>query len=139
MADQELEFHTGSATELPYPDSSFDLVAQFACLSSIFDRNVRLAVAREMARVARDGRIRSFDIGPPVIRRRQTHERTLTVPLERAELERLFGPPALLRTATMNFRLAQRLGRIASAMARTPLLRRHLLCIWKGASATADS
>ena len=134
-----LQFSTGSATELPHPDSSFDLVTQFTCLSSILDADVRLAVAREMSRVARGGWILSFDIRPAAIRRRAVTGRTPTVSLDPAELERLFGPPALLRTATMNFDLAQRRGRLASTIARTPFLRRHLLGVWKVSSAAPGS
>ena len=56
-------WHLGSATELPFPDGSFDLVTQFTCLSSIVDNATRAAAAREMLRVAgRDGRVLSFDM-----------------------------------------------------------------------------
>lgn len=62
-----LEFHVGSATELPFDDGTFDLVTQFVCLSSILDPGVRAHVIREMFRVARPGGlVMSFDMGPPM-------------------------------------------------------------------------
>jgi len=127
-----LQFRTGSATELPYADGEFDVVTQFTCLSSILDDGVRLAVAEEMRRVARDGWILSFDMRSRKIRRPPAGA-TPTVPLDRHELERLFGTPALLRPDAVNFELAQRLGRLpllASALAAAPFLRRHLLGVW---------
>ena len=57
-----LQLQVGSATELPYADGEFDLVTQFTCLSSILDDDVRLAVAREMRRVAAGGWVLSFDM-----------------------------------------------------------------------------
>jgi ubiquinone/menaquinone biosynthesis C-methylase UbiE len=48
-----VRFHMGSATELPFEEGEFDLVAQFTCLSSILDPHVRLVAAREMKRAAR--------------------------------------------------------------------------------------
>src|SRR5206468_9192429 len=57
-----LDLVVGSATELPYADAEFDLVTQFTCLSSILDDEVRLAVAREMLRIAAGGWVLSFDM-----------------------------------------------------------------------------
>ncbi len=57
-----LQLQVGSATELPFADGEFDLVTQFTCLSSILDDEVRLAVAREMRRVAAGGWVLSFDM-----------------------------------------------------------------------------
>jgi ubiquinone/menaquinone biosynthesis C-methylase UbiE len=45
----------GDAAELPWEDSSFDLVLQSMMFTSILDASVRAAAAREMARVLRPG------------------------------------------------------------------------------------
>ena len=41
----------GSATEMPFPAGSFDLVAQSTLFTSILDRDVKRMIAAEMARV----------------------------------------------------------------------------------------
>ncbi|MBP2683062.1 MAG: uncharacterized protein H6Q79_1101, partial [Deltaproteobacteria bacterium] len=51
--------------ELPFADGSFDLVAQFLCLSSILDDSMRRCVGREMWRVLRPGGLLlSYDLRP---------------------------------------------------------------------------
>jgi SAM-dependent methyltransferase len=124
-----LKLEVGSATELPYAEGEFDLVTQFTCLSSIVDGDVRLTVAREMRRVAR-GWILSYDLrglslGP--LRRRRGE--TAVVPLDDAELRRLFGEPTLLRSTGLPLELAGH--RILAAL---PPLRSHLLGIWRQGS-----
>ena len=129
----ELELQPWSATSLPYDDGTFALVTQFTCLSSILDDDVRLATAHEMRRVARGGCVLSFDIRPPRIRRAPPPGATPTAPLDELELTRLFGPPALLRSAALDFPLAERTGRhplLASVVAAVPFLRRHLIGVW---------
>jgi SAM-dependent methyltransferase len=132
-----LELRAGSATELPYGDAEFDLVTQFTCLSSILDDDVRLAVAREMRRVAR-GWVLSFDmrgmIVPSLPRRSPSHDSTPTIGIDEDELRRLFGEPTLLRRAALSFEIAQRTGRfplIATALAGFSPLRSHLLAVWR--------
>ncbi len=130
-----LHLQVGSATELPYRDGEFDLVTQFTCLSSILDADVRLAVAREMRRVAGGGWVLSFDMRG--LRRPGSGQRpadTATVPIDEAELRRLFGEPALLRKTALAFELAQLAGRhttIATALSAVPPLRSHLLGLWR--------
>jgi hypothetical protein len=130
-----LHLQVGSATELPYRDGEFDLVTQFTCLSSILDADVRLAVAREMRRVAGGGWVLSFDMRG--LRRPGSGQRpadTATVPIDEAELQRLFGEPALLRKTALAFELAQLAGRhtaIATALSTVPPLRSHLLGLWR--------
>ena len=129
-----LKLRVGSATELPYGDGEFDLVTQFTCLSSILDDHVRLAVAREMRRVAR-GWILSFDmrgLRRPSLRRHS--DSTPTVGLNKHELRRLFGVPALQRTVALPFALAQltwRVPLVTSVLALLPPLQSHLLALWK--------
>jgi SAM-dependent methyltransferase len=131
-----LHLQVGSATELPYADGEFGLVTQFTCLSSILDDDVRLAVAREMRRVAVGGWVLSFDmrgLRRPGSRGKPAAD-TRTVPIDEAELRRLFGDPALLRKAALAFELAQLTGRhtvISTALAALPPLRSHLLGLWR--------
>src|SRR5258708_29596414 len=52
----------GSASRLPFPDASFDLVLQFTLFTSILSEEVKRAIAAEMARVlAPGGRILWYD------------------------------------------------------------------------------
>src|SRR5205814_3800149 len=93
-----LELRVGTATELPYADAEFDLVTQFTCLSSILDDEVRLAVAREMLRIAAGGWVLSFDMRGLWLRRLSRHgpkacASTQTVALDRPELIRPFVEP----------------------------------------------
>ena len=50
-----LDVRCGSATELPWPDGSFDLVCQHTVFTSILDAVMKQQVANEMCRVLRDG------------------------------------------------------------------------------------
>lgn len=64
-ANVDVEFESGSASAVPYPDGSFDVV-----VSSLFfhhlDRGSKLAVVRETVRVLRrGGRLVVADWGPP--------------------------------------------------------------------------
>ena len=134
-----LDLRVGSATELPYADGAFDVVTQFTCLSSILDDEVRLAVAREMRRVATEGWVLSFDMrGLWVSRlargRRSACDSTQTVALDRHELIRLFGEPDVLRRETLTFGLAELTGRhlvIGTMLGTLPFLRSHLLGLWR--------
>lgn len=132
-----LELRIGSATELPFADSEFDLVTQFTCLSSILDGDVRLAAAREMRRVTREWML-SFDLRGLRLPGRRPAGGTPTVGLDRAELARLFGEPALLRRVLPPFELAQLLGGrdlLARALAVPPPLRSHYLGLWRAGTA----
>ena len=134
-----LKLRVGSATELPHADGAFDVVTQFTCLSSILDDDVRLAVAREMQRVATGGWVLSFDmrglwLGRLAHRRPSADDSTETVALDRPELIRLFGEPAVLRRETLTFGLAELTGRhqlIGMALGTLPFLRSHLLGLWQ--------
>jgi SAM-dependent methyltransferase len=134
-----LELRVGSATALPYGDGEFDLVTQFTCLSSILDDEVRLTAAREIRRVAAGGWVLSFDmrglrLRAPTLRRQKQPGSTPTVPLDRDELRRLFGEPALLRREALAFELAQLTGRhslLSAALGSLPPLRSYLLGVWQ--------
>jgi ubiquinone/menaquinone biosynthesis C-methylase UbiE len=47
----QADLRAGSASELPWPDESFDVVSQFTVFTSILDLALRRAVAGEMLRV----------------------------------------------------------------------------------------
>jgi SAM-dependent methyltransferase len=133
-----LKLRVGSATELPYADGAFDLVTQFTCLSSIVDDDVRLAAAREMRRVARGGWVLSFDMRRrrlrPALCQPVEPNSTQTVALDRRQLKRLFGAPALLRRVSLTFGLAQLTGRhplAGMALGTVPLVRSHFLGLWE--------
>lgn len=50
-----MHFSEGSARELPFADSTFDLVTQFTVFSSVPDGGLRARIAQEMIRVLRPG------------------------------------------------------------------------------------
>jgi SAM-dependent methyltransferase len=129
-----LELRVGSATELPYGDSEFDLVTQFTCLSSILDDDVRLAVAQEMSRVA-GGWVLSFDMrGLRRPRVRRCDDPTPTVGLDKHELRRLFGQATLLRKVALPFELVELTARhelLRAALTTVRPLRSHLLGLWR--------
>lgn len=51
----DMNIREGSATKLPWPPGTFDMVMQYTMFSSILDPEVRRLVAGEMARVLRPG------------------------------------------------------------------------------------
>lgn len=138
----KLKLSVGSATELPFADGAFDVVTQFTCLSSVLDADVRLAVAREMQRVAAGGWVLSFDMRELWLRRLARRrpsaaDSTPTVALDRRELSRLFGEPALLRTEALTFGLAELTGKrplIGMSLRALPFLRSHLVGLWRAPS-----
>ena len=58
----QADLRAGSASELPWPAQSFDLVTQFTVFTSILDPALKRAVAAEMVRILKpDGAILWFD------------------------------------------------------------------------------
>ncbi len=51
----QADLRLGNASELPWPDRSFDLVSQFLVFMNIFDPVLKRAVASEMLRVLKPG------------------------------------------------------------------------------------
>jgi ubiquinone/menaquinone biosynthesis C-methylase UbiE len=51
----QADIRAGSASELPWPDESFDLVSQFTVFTSILDPTLKQDLASEMLRVLRPG------------------------------------------------------------------------------------
>jgi 2-polyprenyl-3-methyl-5-hydroxy-6-metoxy-1,4-benzoquinol methylase len=124
-----LDFHVGSATQVPFEDGAFEVVTQFTCLSSIIDNDVRLAAAREMRRVAGQW-VLSIDMHRSGTAARATQ----TVGLDLPELRRLFGKPVLVRSIAPSFDVAQLLGRhdlLARLVGALPPMRSHYLGIWQ--------
>jgi SAM-dependent methyltransferase len=50
-----IDWHVGSAHQLPYPDASFDLVTSFVVFSSVLSATMRRMIADEMWRVRKPG------------------------------------------------------------------------------------
>jgi SAM-dependent methyltransferase len=68
IAESRPDFRIGNATNLPWPDSSFDLVLQSTVFSSILSEEVQSIVAREILRVLAPGGLLlwyDFRIGNP--------------------------------------------------------------------------
>ena len=62
LLNPTLDVRCGSATELPWPASSFDLVCQHTVFTSILDTGMRQKVAAEMDRVLKpDGAVLWYD------------------------------------------------------------------------------
>jgi ubiquinone/menaquinone biosynthesis C-methylase UbiE len=58
-----MRFPGADATELPYDDASFDVVAQFTALCNLLHARLRVRAGREMARVVRPaGAVLWFDV-----------------------------------------------------------------------------
>jgi ubiquinone/menaquinone biosynthesis C-methylase UbiE len=132
-----LEFVVGDAASLPWPDESFDIVAQITCLSSILDPEVRALVGAEMWRVVRArGIVLSFDVIRPhalltTLRRLRGQiaaaSTTETVPIERSELSRLFGTAGRVSYLSVGASdMARRRRWLAEATSVLPLLRTHM-------------
>jgi len=51
----QADLRVGGASELPWPDESFDLVSQFLVFTSILDPALKRAVAAEMLRILKPG------------------------------------------------------------------------------------
>jgi ubiquinone/menaquinone biosynthesis C-methylase UbiE/glycosyltransferase involved in cell wall biosynthesis len=118
----------GDASNLPYPNGSFDLVYQATALSSMPSRAMRDQVAAEMRRVARPGGlIVSYDFAWNPTNRE-------TVGIGTRELHRLFpGLPLEVHRVTLTPPLARWLGdrseHALRMVAGVSILRSHRLAI----------
>jgi len=63
LSPRECIYEVGSISELPYPNSNFDMVTQLTVFSSILDRNMRVDASREVCRVLKkNGLILWYDM-----------------------------------------------------------------------------
>ena len=115
---------TGSAHEMPFPDSSFDIVSQFVVFSSVVDPQVRRAIAAEMLRVLRPGGlILWWDI-------RKVRPTQDVVPISMSEIRAIFpGCSIKARPATLGWKavrlIAPRSRTAAHLLQRLPFLCSH--------------
>ena len=124
-----IDWRLGSAHELPYPDSSFDLVTFYTIFSSILDSDLRALIASESLRVLKPGGlILCFDFAyanprnPAVTAIPQREIRRLFArPETRISSRRLTLAPPLAR------RIAPRSPWLADALEHIKLFDTHLL------------
>ncbi|MGO9176455.1 MAG: class I SAM-dependent methyltransferase [Desulfobaccales bacterium] len=98
LSPAAMDFKVGNAMELDFPDSSMDLCAASTVFSSILDGAVRMALAREMARMVRPGGwVMIFDYAV-------SHPRNPdTIGIRKKEIIRLFPHLKLLHTFKLIF------------------------------------
>jgi ubiquinone/menaquinone biosynthesis C-methylase UbiE len=123
----DLEFHTGNAEHLPFPDHAFDLIVTYTVYSSILDGQMAANVAREIVRVMRPGGgLLWYDF------RYDSPSNKNVRGVSAARVRELF--PQLrgrLHGVTLLPPVARRLGRLTPvaypALSKLPPLRSHLL------------
>src|ERR1017187_9983736 len=123
------KLHVGDARQLPWPNSSFDLVSQFTLFTSILSDAVKKKIAREMWRVVKPGGvILWFDF-------RVNNPRNISVRgISSSEIHSLFPDCRIrLRRVTLAPPLARRIVPLswiaASCLEKIPILRTHYLGI----------
>ncbi len=122
-----LMFVLGDARVLPFPDATFDLVAQFTLLTSVLDWSMKKRISSEMARVVKpDGLILWYDF-------HLSHPKNPDVKgIGKREIARLFpGFSCMLKKVTLFPPLARRLAPYAwwvcALLEQLPFLRTHYL------------
>jgi len=121
----QADIRTGSATQLPWPDRSFDLVTQFMVFMNLFDPAMKRAIAQEMRRVLKPGgAILWFDL------RVENPKNPQAKALRAAEIRSLFpGCTVELCPALLAPPLARRIAGwawpLAEALYAMPWLRTH--------------
>jgi SAM-dependent methyltransferase len=123
-----LDVRCGCATELPWPDVSFDIICQHTVFTSILDTRMKQQVAREMARVLRpEGAVLWYDFmydNPhnPDVRGIGAREVAILFPGFETYLHRITLAPPLAR------RLPERMTPIAyPLLSAVPFLCTHYL------------
>jgi ubiquinone/menaquinone biosynthesis C-methylase UbiE len=126
---QGIDFRSGDAQNLPYPDQSMDLVCFFTVFSSILEPETRQNVARQASRVLRSGgRMLWYDM-----RRART---TTTRGLELDEIQELFPELRLRHLRKIHpawgTRIARRSRLAFNLLEWIPLTpRSHYLGLWQ--------
>lgn len=126
-----INWHVGSAHELPYPDGSFDLVMLSVVFSSILDGTLRKRIADEIWRVRKSGGlILCYDFA-------YSNPRNAAVEgMTRQEVRRLFERPGAnfsFRRVTLapplSRRIAPRASWLADTLEHLKLLDTHLISL----------
>jgi len=121
-----MDIRMGSATALPWPDASFDLVCQETVFTSILDKGMHRQVATEMARVLKPGgAVLWYDFvydNPrnPDVRGLPSQEISALFPGFAAHLERITLAPPLARRLPAGL-----LPIVYPLLAALPFLRTH--------------
>lgn len=127
LCPAEVRLVCGGATEIGFPDASFDLVLQSTVFTSILDPAMKQRIAAEMLRVLKqDGLILWYDYhvnnpwNPDVrgVTKREIHD---LFPGCRIQLRRITLVPQLARLAARGSRL------VCWLLGSVPLLRTHYL------------
>ncbi len=125
-----IDFQVASGYELPFPDSSMDLISAHTVFSSIVDTEHRKSLAEEMVRVLRPGgRILIYDYRISDPRNRDT------VGIRTYEIRRLFpGRSLRVRSLTLAPPIARRIAPVSPLLCQLlerciPFLRTHLFCL----------
>jgi ubiquinone/menaquinone biosynthesis C-methylase UbiE len=120
-----MQLMTADATQIPWPDRSFDIVFQSLVFTSILDDGVRRAVASEMRRVLKpDGAILWYDFSynnprNPAVRKVSANEIKALFTDCDVDLARVSLAPPIAR------RLVERSWLAASVLERLKLLNTH--------------
>ena len=133
------DLRAGSATELPWPDASFDIVSQFTVFTSILDPFLKRAIAAEMLRVLKpDGSILWFDFrvnNPNNAQVRGIGAREIRSLFTGCDIElasEVLAPPISRRVASWSRSLA-------SLLKTVPCLRTHYVGIIHKSSVRLDA
>jgi len=125
-----IDFQIASGYEIPFSDSSMDLVSAHTVFSSILDASARKALAGEIVRVLRPGgRVLVYDY------RVSDPRNPDTVGIRKSEIRRLFpGFSLSLRSLTLAPPIARRIAPVSPLLAHLlessfPFLRTHLICL----------
>jgi SAM-dependent methyltransferase len=122
-------FRVASASSIPLPDASVDMIVAFTVLSSVRDDSLRRAIAREVDRtLTSDGAVLVYDLRLPSPGNRSI------IPIPRRSLDRLFpGWRIHSRSLTLLPPLARTPlaagPRRYRALTRLPILRSHLASV----------
>lgn len=126
-AHPTLEIRVGDGADLDFPSESFDLVMAITLFSSILDRSVASAVAREIRRVLRPGGgLLFYDFRYPSPANRDVRS------IGEREVRGWFGGfEGELRSVTVLPPLARRMGPLSEVaypvLKRIPFIRSHLI------------
>jgi ubiquinone/menaquinone biosynthesis C-methylase UbiE len=125
-AHPNLDLRQANATELPFPEGSFDLVLLYTVISSILDLKMATRVCKEAERVLRPGgAVAWYDM------RRKNPSNPNIRPIEHSEIRSLFPDWSVnMRSLTVLPPLARKLGNSASwlypALSAASMLHSHL-------------